>query len=165
MSNSGDDDGGDYEVGYGKPPKHTQFKKGQRSANPKGRRPKEDNNYARKLKAELEKPIYVKEDGRRKRTTKGDVTLKVMVNEALAGKRWAVEKLIKILPKLFELPKETDLQATAGGDTSKLSLSTLEALIRALQQQVQKLKAAEKSSDQDGSIDQRDHAQKDENNG
>ena len=27
---------GSYEVGYGKPPKHTQFKKGQ-SGNPKGR--------------------------------------------------------------------------------------------------------------------------------
>ena len=29
-------DGADYEVGYGKPPKHTRFKKGQ-SGNPKGR--------------------------------------------------------------------------------------------------------------------------------
>ena len=30
------DDGGDYEVGYGKPPRHSQFVKGQ-SGNPRGR--------------------------------------------------------------------------------------------------------------------------------
>jgi len=54
-----DDD--DYEVGYGRPPKHTRFQKGQ-SGNPKGR-PKGSRNFATELEEVLEAPVPVTENG------------------------------------------------------------------------------------------------------
>lgn len=47
----------DYDVGYGKPPKRTQFKKG-KSGNPKGR-PKGAKGVKASLKRELESKITI----------------------------------------------------------------------------------------------------------
>ena len=52
----------DKEVGYGKPPKATRFKKGQ-SGNPKGR-PKGSRNFSTDVKATLEAPVQLKIQGR-----------------------------------------------------------------------------------------------------
>ena len=52
----------EYEVGHGKPPKHTQFKPGE-SGNPKGR-PKGTKNLATDLSEELAEMIVVNEGGR-----------------------------------------------------------------------------------------------------
>ncbi len=49
----------DYEVGYGKPPRHTRFKKGEPSANPRGRPAK---NLMALLVEGLNKPVVVTED-------------------------------------------------------------------------------------------------------
>ena len=54
-----------YRVGYGKPPKATQFKRG-RSGNPKGR-PKGSRKLASDLADELEEKITVREEGRSRR--------------------------------------------------------------------------------------------------
>jgi hypothetical protein len=54
-----------YKVGYGKPPKATQFKRG-RSGNPKGR-PKGSRKLATDLAAELGERITIREDGRSRR--------------------------------------------------------------------------------------------------
>lgn len=55
----------DYEVGYGKPPKRSQFKKGQ-SGNPEGR-PKETKNLKTDLADELGETVTVR-DGERVKT-------------------------------------------------------------------------------------------------
>ena len=52
----------DYEVGYRKPPKHTQFKEGQ-SGNPAGR-PKGTNNLKTDLIEELGEQILIREGDR-----------------------------------------------------------------------------------------------------
>ena len=57
----------DYEIGYSKPPKATQFKKGQ-SGNTKGR-PKGSNNLSTDVKAILKAPVPINEGGKRRNVT------------------------------------------------------------------------------------------------
>src|SRR5271157_5747754 len=54
----------DYEVGYGKPPRHTRFKQGETSANPNGRPRK---NLAASLAEGLNKKVVITENGRRRK--------------------------------------------------------------------------------------------------
>lgn len=70
-------------VGYKRPPLATRFKPGQ-SGNPKGR-PKGSQNFATVLQAELNAPITVTENGRRKKITKREGVAKELVNKAVAG--------------------------------------------------------------------------------
>ena len=73
----------DYEVGYGKPPKQHRFKKGQASANPRGR-PK-----GRKSKGVLEKldekVVVETKNGRRVKKSLLEVFSHGLVKDALAG--------------------------------------------------------------------------------
>src|SRR6202030_3462192 len=55
------DNEADYEVGYGKPPRHTRFKKG-RSGNPRGR-PNGSKNLSTLLSETLSEPVIVAENG------------------------------------------------------------------------------------------------------
>ncbi len=59
---------GTYDVGFGRPPKHAQFKKGQ-SGNRKGR-PKGTLNLASVLERTLREKVVTNENGRRKVKTK-----------------------------------------------------------------------------------------------
>lgn len=73
----------EYEVGYGKPPKATQFKAGQ-SGNRKGR-PKGSLNITASLEKELKSPVVITEGGRRKTVRKMDVIAKQLANKAASG--------------------------------------------------------------------------------
>lgn len=84
----------DYEVGYGRPPKHSRFKKGQ-SGNPKGR-PKGSKNVDRLVIDELMRPITVVEDGKRKRMPTYLVAVRQAARKATSGDAKAV-KLCKEL--------------------------------------------------------------------
>src|SRR4051812_6036920 len=75
---------GDYEVGFSKPPKRSQFKPGE-SGNPRGR-PKGRKGLSALLQAELQTPIKVTtEDGKTKRMTKLQAIVKRLVNALLKG--------------------------------------------------------------------------------
>jgi predicted DNA-binding ribbon-helix-helix protein len=73
----------DYQVGYGKPPRHTRFTKGQ-SGNPKGRQP-ETKNLSSLLDQELNQRVVVAADGKRKAITKWRAFIKQLVDRAAAG--------------------------------------------------------------------------------
>ena len=67
-----------YEVGYGKPPQHTRFVRGQ-IGNPKGR-PKGSKNFKTLLLAELMTVLPIVENNRRKKITKQGAVVKQLVN-------------------------------------------------------------------------------------
>src|ERR1700755_1453677 len=73
----------DNEVGYGKPPKDTQFRKGV-SGNPKGR-PKKCRNFYEVLIRESESLMPITENGQRKRLSKDEVAIKQLINQAIRG--------------------------------------------------------------------------------
>lgn len=72
-----------YPIGYKKPPRHTRFQPG-RSGNAKGR-PKGAKNFATVIEQELQTPIEVTENGKRKRISKRQAIVKQTVNKAMAG--------------------------------------------------------------------------------
>lgn len=73
----------EYEVGYGKPPKATRFKKGQ-SGNPKGR-PKGCLNVATIVERTMSQKVQVKENGRTRTCTKLEVAITQLANKAAGG--------------------------------------------------------------------------------
>lgn len=96
-------------VGYGKPPKHSQFKKGQ-SGNPKGRKPR-TRNMSTLLREELETTIEVHEGGRTTKLTKREALIKTLVNDAITGKNQSRPLLLKIIeienpPEPFEASQD-----------------------------------------------------------
>ena len=84
-----------YEVGYKKPPKSSQFKKG-KSGNPKGR-PKKSKNLNTLLNKELDEVVTVREQGKVIQLSKRELMVKKMVHEAVNGKLGATKTLIGIL--------------------------------------------------------------------
>ena len=85
----------DYEVGYGKPPHNTRFKKGQ-SGNPRGR-PSGSKNLSTLLSEALNEPVIVTENGRRRKVSKREAIIKQLVNQSANGDWRAVKMLLEIL--------------------------------------------------------------------
>ena len=86
---------GTYDVGYGKPPKHAQFKKGQ-SGNFKGR-PKGTLNLAAVLERTLREEVVINENGRRKVITKLEAAITQLVNKAASGDGHAMRYLCQLV--------------------------------------------------------------------
>jgi hypothetical protein len=93
------EDENDEPVGYGKPPRHTRFKKGQ-SGNPKGR-PKGAKGFKASMKRELQSTISVKEGGREKVISKAEAAAKRLVTMAMNGD-------LKALTMLATFDEEAD---------------------------------------------------------
>ena len=68
----------DYEVGYGKPPHHTQFKTGQ-SGNPRGR-PCGSKNLKTLVNEVLNELVTITENSRRRKITKREAIVREVVN-------------------------------------------------------------------------------------
>jgi hypothetical protein len=101
-----------YEVGYGKPPKHGQFKKGQ-SGNPKGR-PKGSKNFKADLEAELKEQIPLKESGTSQKVTKQRALIKMIIASAINGDVRAQGLLFNMFQKLMlpEVAEGSDVELT-----------------------------------------------------
>ncbi len=84
----------DYEVGYKKPPKHMQFKKGQ-SGNGKGR-PKGSRNFSADVKDTLKARVGLTGDGKRKTVSTQLATLLQLRKKALSGDARALDRMIDL---------------------------------------------------------------------
>ncbi len=92
--------GADYEVGYGKPPRHTRFQPGH-SGNPRGR-PKGTNNLKTDLLEELGEKILVREGEHSRRVSKQRAVVKSVVNRALKGDARLNAQLISMMMRLLD---------------------------------------------------------------
>jgi hypothetical protein len=82
----------DYKVGYGKPPKSGQFKKGA-SGNPSGR-PKKAPDFGSELLRVLNSPLIINDNGKRKVITKYQGLAMQLVNKAISGNLPATRFLV-----------------------------------------------------------------------
>ena len=79
----------DYEVGYGKPPRHTRFAKGQ-SGNPRGR-PSGTKNLKTLLSEALNEPVIVTENGGRRKVSKRQAIITQLVNRSAKADLRAIQ--------------------------------------------------------------------------
>lgn len=91
------DEGMGYEIGHGKPPLHTRFKKGQ-SGNPKGR-PRASDCATLDLQAILNEPVPVTKDGVTRTMSPKEAELRVYLEKAVNKKDF---NAIKYLIEQFE---------------------------------------------------------------
>ena len=93
----------DYEVGYGKPPRHTRFAKGQ-SGNPRGR-PRGAKNFATLLEEALNEHVIVTENGGRRKVSKRQAIVTQLVNRSATADFRAIKIL---LDKLRDIERQTE---------------------------------------------------------
>lgn len=108
----------DYEVGYGKPPAHTQFKKG-KSGNPRGR-PKGSISLAKRMQQELGEKVTISENGRQRTVTKFVAASKQIINRAVQGDAVYMRMLLPFLHTL-----EASAAAQAGKNAPDLTDAAL----------------------------------------
>jgi hypothetical protein len=88
--------GKDYEIGYGRPPKATQWKKGE-SANPGGLSSRRSVDVAETIDKLLLTPVRVTVNGESKRVAALKVILEQLSNKAITGNRRAMAVLFRWL--------------------------------------------------------------------
>jgi Family of unknown function (DUF5681) len=121
------DDERDYEVGYGKPPRHTRFKKGQ-SGNPRGR-PPGSKNLSTLLCEALNEPVVVTENGGRRKISMRRAIAKQVVNQAAKGNWRAVKILFDMLHEIEGRTEPETAQSSFGSADEKV-IEQLNARLR-----------------------------------
>ena len=103
---------GDYEVGYKKPPRHTQFQKG-KSGN-KGGRPKRSVDVKASVTKMLSDPVLVRIDGKAKKMSTLDASLVTLKANMLKGDLKALLALIRLasLAGIISVPQEEETNHT-----------------------------------------------------
>ena len=93
-----------YEVGYGRPPKHTRFKQGH-SGNSRGR-PKGTKNLKTDLMEELSERISVSEGGKPKKLSKQRALVKSLTAKAIKGDARAISIMVNLMVRVLALVEE-----------------------------------------------------------
>lgn len=118
---------GDFEVGYGKPPRHTRFKTG-RSGNPRGRRPG-SRNLSTLLGEALNEPVIVAENGGRRKISKREAIIKQLVNQSAQGD-WRAAKLLLDILQDIERRTEPQTPESSFGSADEKVIEQLKARLR-----------------------------------
>ncbi|MDO8874697.1 MAG: DUF5681 domain-containing protein [Pseudolabrys sp.] len=99
---------GDYDVGYGKPPRRSQFKKGN-SGNPNGR-PKVRNDLSGLLAEAFDEQIRTTSGGVEKNVSKTRALMSALLNKALKGDRRALRSWTKLAVRTGNLEPLPDFR-------------------------------------------------------
>ena len=113
----------DYEVGYGKPPRHTRFTKGQ-SGNPRGR-PPGAKNLRTLLSEALNETVIVAENGGRRKVTKRQAIITQLVNRSATADFRAIKILLDIVR---DIERQTESTAPETSDFSEADEKVLEQI-------------------------------------
>ncbi len=98
----------DYEIGYGKPPKSGQFKKG-KSGNPNGR-PKGSKNLKTLVMDEAYQIVEVLEQGKRMRLSQMHLMLKQLNRKAMSGDLKAIDKFFTLVAQYEDNEMSSSLE-------------------------------------------------------
>lgn len=98
----------EYDVGYGKPPKHTRFKPG-KSGNPKGR-PKGRANFQSLLGEALFKKVTVSDGRQIREISRVEAVLTALIAKALKGDTRASELVLRFMQQHFPAGEEDETQ-------------------------------------------------------
>jgi hypothetical protein len=112
-----------YEIGYGKPPPRTRFKKGQ-SGNPRGR-PPGAKNLKTLLSEALNGMVVVTENGGRRKVTKRRAIITQLVNRSATADFRAIKILLDIVR---DIERQTELTTPEISDFSEADEKVLEQI-------------------------------------
>ena len=116
---------GDYEVGYGKPPWDTRFPKGQ-SGNPRGR-PSGAKNLKTLLSEALNEPVFVTENGGRRKVTKRQAIITQLVNRSATADFRAIKILLDMLREIENQTEPAAPETSAFNEADEEVLDQLRA--------------------------------------
>src|SRR6516162_2789996 len=133
-----------YQIGYGKPPRHSRFKQGEPSANPRGRPRK---NMTALLVEGLNKKVTVTENGRRRKVTLREAITSQLINQSASADLRATKMLLDLIK---DAERQTAAAAAAAPEPAppftKADEEVVEQLIERLRHQIlTEIKAAEAS--------------------
>lgn len=123
-------EGGDYKVGYGKPPIATQFKPG-KSGNPKGR-PKAAKGLNTIVRKTLSQKVSVRTANGEQRISRIEAALHKTIELAMKGNPRALAQLIKLYADAVPDAKTSVDQRAPDQDLTATDLAILEELQRML---------------------------------
>ena len=119
------DKDGDYEVGYGKPPRETRFVKG-RSGNPRGR-PRGAKSFSALLSDKLNEPVTVAENGGRRKISKREAIVTQLVNRSAAADFRAIKLLLDIVRDIERQTEPISSETAAFSEADEKVLKQLRA--------------------------------------
>ena len=137
-----------YEVGYGKPPRSTQFQKGN-SGNPKGR-PKKALDFDLELLRQSKVTIVINVNGRPHRISKHEAVIKQLTIKAISGSipalRTYVDRYERALEKMALLEAAQAREAERYNDVKNLTDEELLKIIHAEMEKENETKKGQISS-------------------
>ena len=110
----------DYEIGYRKPPKGSQFKPGQ-TGNPRGR-PKGARNLKTEIREVMKSQVTVTQNGQQKRITTRKAMVLRLIEKALSGSIPATRVLLDLIRDYDENEVDTVAQSLSADDASILEM-------------------------------------------
>jgi hypothetical protein len=134
----------EYEVGYKRPPKETQFAKGQ-SGNPKGR-PAGTRNLNTMFNAIALEMITVTENGRAKTMTRIEAVLHRVMNLALSAEPRAMKEVLRLFAVSEEAMSANDVSSVP----QEREVAVFQSLLKRMQRIGQETSSEKGSTDGDG---------------